>query len=213
MLTATKESYPLKWPDGWQRTRPQDRRKMAAWKKTANQYRQSLEEELHRMESPTFVISSDVPLNQRGAMTAGIEPLDVGVAVYFSKKTKEDFRWQDALNLHDPAPTVEQIQDSFRRLAAIYHPDKPGGDHTMFAALAQHRENALNWVNRKSNQNFDYVIANDQFREVRLNMAAIVMSLKALRQLDRCGSTGLLERAFKGFSALPEYRGPEAVQA
>jgi len=210
MSPDTKEAYPLTWPAGWTRTRPQDRRTMAAWKLSANKYRDALETELHRMRSPSFVISSNVPLNQRGAMTPGVEPLDVGVAVYFSKQIKEDFSWQDALDIHDPAPTEQQIQDAYRRLAQQHHPDH-GGDMAMFQSVTKHRDNALRWVNRKTNQSFDYVIANDQFREVRLNLAAIVLSLKALRQLDRCGSTGLLERAFKGFSALPAYAESELV--
>lgn len=54
----------------------------------------------------------------------------------------------------------------------------------------------------------DDVIACDQFKEVRLNMAAIVLTIKAIRQIERCGTSSLLERAFKGFSALPETAGP-----
>lgn len=209
-MTDKKEAFPLAWPDGWQRTRPQDQRAMASWKKSATFYRDALIAELERIQSPSSVISTNVPLNLRGALTTGgIEPRDVGVAVYFSKQIKEDFSWQEALDIHEPAPTEQRIQDAFKRLAHLYHPDK-GGDMAMFQAAAKHRDNALRWVNRKTEQRFDYVIANDQFREVRLNMAAIVMSLKALRQLDRCGSTGLLERAFKGFSALPAYQGSEA---
>jgi hypothetical protein len=69
----------------------------------------------------------------------------------------------------------------------------------------RHRDNALRWITRKTNQKFDYVIACDQFKEVRLNMAAIVMTIKAIRQIERCGTSSLLERAFKGFSALPEH--------
>lgn len=209
MTSEKKEAYPLSWPDDWQRTRPQDRRSMGGWKRSANQYRDALVQELTRMQSPSAVISSNVPLNLRGAMTQGIEPLDVGVAVYFSRKIKEDFSWQDALGIHDPAPTADQINDSFRRLAQTYHPDRPGGDLAMFQALAKHRDNALRWVNRATNQRFDYVIACDQFREVRLNMAAIGLTIKAIRQIERCGTSSLLERAFKGFSALPAYAGAE----
>jgi len=208
-----KEAFPLSWPGDWQRTRPQDRRVMGSWKRTANQYRDALATELERMGSPIAVISSNVPLNMRGAMTPGVEPLDVGVAVYFSRKPKEDFSWQEVLSLHDPAPTESQIQDSFRRLAALYHPDK-GGDIAMFQSVARARDNALRWVNRKTNQNFDYVIACDQFKEVRLNMAAIVMTIKAIRQIERCGTSALLERAFRGFAALPAHVGEtETVSA
>lgn len=201
-MAERKEWYPLTWPEDWPRTRPQDRKPMASWKRTANQYRDALVTELTRMGSPSAIISSNVPLNVRHALQAGVEPLDVGVAVYFSRKIKEDFAWQDALGIHDPAPTEQQVNDAYRRLAQIYHPDR-GGDVAMFQAVTKHRDNALNWINRKTNQNFDYVIACDQFREVRLNMAAIVNTIKAIRQIERCGTSSLLERAFRGFSALP----------
>lgn len=212
MIAEKKESFPLSWPEDWPRTRPQDRRAMGSWKRTANQYREGLVTELSRMESPSAVISSNVPLNLRGAMTQGVEPLDVGVAVYFSRKIKEDFSWQDALGIHDPAPTEQQVQDAFRRLAQQYHPDR-GGDVAMFQAVTKHRDNAIRWITRKTNQDFPHVIACDQFREVRLNMAAIVMTIKAIRQIERCGASSLLDRVFKGFSALPEHAGPTAVAA
>ena len=204
MVSEKKESYPLSWPTDWPRVRPQDRRPMASWKRTANQYRDALATELERMGSPSAVISSNVPLSLRGTMTPGAEPLDVGVAVYFSRRLKEDFSWQEVLGLHDPAPTEQQVQDAFRRLATVYHPDK-GGDIAMFQAVAKARDNALRWVTRKTNQQFDYVIACDQFKEVRLNMAAIVLTIKAIRQIERCGTSSLLERAFRGFSALPAH--------
>lgn len=201
MSATPRETYPLSWPEGWTRTRPQNQRKMAAWKKTANQYRDALAKELTRMESPSFVISSNVPLNQRGGMTFGIEPRDVGVAVYFARKIEEDFRWQDVLSLKDPYPSEAQVQDAYRRLAQIHHPDK-GGDLAMFQEVTRQRDNALRWLNR-STQDLPYVIACDTFAEVRLNMAAIVMTIRAIRQIERCGTSSLLERAFKGFSALP----------
>ncbi len=201
MTSEKKESFPLSWPSDWPRTRPQDQRPMAAWKRTANQYRETLAVELDRMGSPSAVISSNVPLNMRGLMTPGVEPRDGGVAVYFSRQIKEDFAWQDALDLHDPAPTEAQVNEAYRRLAQRYHPDQ-GGDVELFRAVTRHRDNALRWINRKTNQNFDYVIACDQFREVRLNMAAITLTIKAIRQIERCGTSSLLERAFKGFAAL-----------
>lgn len=184
---------------------------MASWKKTANQYREALATELTRMEAPSAVISSNVPLNLRGAMTPGVEPRDVGVAVYFSRKVKEDFSWQDVLGIRDAvAATESQVQESFRRLAALYHPDR-GGDIAMFQKVTAARDNALRWLNRATDQNFQYVIACDQFKEVRLNMAAIVFTIKAIRQIERCGTSSLLERAFKGFSALPDKAGADGV--
>jgi hypothetical protein len=213
MITPQKkEAFPLSWPEDWPRTRPQDRRPMASWKRTANQYREALATELARMQSPSAVISTNVPLNLRGAMTPGVEPLDVGVAVYFARKLKEDFSWQDALELHDPAPTEQQVTEAYRRLAQQYHPDK-GGDIAMFQSITKHRDNALRWINRRTNQQFDYVIAADQFLEVRLNLAAIVNTLKAIRQIERCGTSSLLERAFKGFAALPAHVEAETVGA
>lgn len=211
MTSAKQEAYPLTWPSGWQRTRPQDRKPMSSWKGTAVKYRDALAVELDRMKSPFSVISSNVPVNARGGLERGIEPLDVGVAVYFSRQMKEDFSWQDALNIHDPAPTTEQINEAYRKLAALHHPDK-GGDLEMFRAVTRHRDNAMRWVTRKTDARFDYVIACDLFKEVRLNMAAIVMSIKAIRQLERCGTSSMLERAFKGFEALPEQAGPSGGQ-
>ena len=136
MTAEKKEAFPLSWPTDWPRTRPQDRRAMAAWRRTATQYRDALATELERIQSPLSVISTNVPLSMRGAMTSGVEPLDVGVAVYFSRKIKEDFAWQDALGIHDPAPTEQQIQEAFRRLAQQYHPDR-GGDVAMFQAVTK----------------------------------------------------------------------------
>lgn len=186
---------------------------MSSWKGTANKYRDALITELERMKSPSSVISSNIPLNLRSQMTPGVEPRDVGVAVYFSRQMKEDYTWADILMIRDPiAATEQQVQDAFRSLAQRYHPDR-GGDIAMFQKVTHARDNALRWINRKENQAHDYVIACDQFREVRLNMAAIVMTIKAIRQIERCGTSSLLERAFKGFAALPENASASTVGA
>lgn len=203
---AAKEAYPLSWPEDWPRTHPKDQRTMSQWKGTANKYRDALITELQRMKSPSSVISTNVPLTLRGQMQAGLDPLDVGVAVYFSRQAKDDYSWSDILGIRNPLQTSEaEIAAAFKRLSAIYHPDK-GGDIAMFQKLATARTEALNWLNR-TNTKYDYVIACDTFREVRLNMAAIVMTIRAIRQIERAGTSTLLERAFKGFSALPERAG------
>lgn len=208
MTAEKKEAYPLHWPEDWPRTRPQDQKVMASWRRTANEYREELAKELDRSKVVNAVISSNVQMNLRGQMTKGVEPRDVGVAIYFSRPLKEDFRWQDALELHDPAPSDEQINAAYRRLIVKYHPDKPGGgDREMFLALTKHRDVALAWANRDARP-ADHVIACDTFREVRLNLAAIAFTLKALRQIDRCGTSALLERSFKGFMALAAEAGP-----
>jgi len=202
MISEKKEAFPLNWPEGFPRTRIQDRRAMPSWKRTANQYRDAIAKELGLMGATSHVISCNVPLTERGALEKGKEPPDNGVAVYFSRKAKEDFSWQGVLDLHVPAPTEAQIEDAFRKLAAQHHPDR-GGDMVLFQKATDARRAALDWVRGTVKEKWEYVMPNDQFKEVRLNLAAIGFSFRAFRQLDRCGSKGLLERAFKGFSALP----------
>ena len=200
-MATKQEAYPLTWPEGWIRTRIQDRKAQPAWMKSARDCRELLIRELERMGVETVVLSTNVPLNMRGDLTAGIEPLDPGVAVYFSRKMKEDYTWQDILGIHDPAPSIEQIEVSYRELAKKYHPDS-GGDPEMFQTLVKARDHAKAWVNRKTSTAYDYVIACDLFKEVRLNINAIRLTIAAIRQIERCGASSLLERAFKGFKAL-----------
>lgn len=205
MKSERKEAYPLFWPEDEPRTRPQDRETRTAWKRTATQYRDALQDQLTRMGAESFIISCSVQVSERGSMVKGLEPLDVGVAVYFTLKTKEDFSWQDVFNVHDPAPTEEQIRRAYAPLAAKYHPDNlTTGDKEMFLTVTRHYENALRWINRKTNQDFSHVIACDAFKEVRLNMAAIVGTIQAIRKIERCGTSRMLERAFKGFAAIAE---------
>lgn len=205
-----KEAYPLSWPSDWPRTRPQDQKRMASWKRTATDYREELIRELERSKVVNAIISCNVQVSMRGTMTKYVEPRDCGVAIYFSRPLKEDFRWQDALGVHSPAPSDDEINAAYRKLAALYHPDnQQGGDREMFLALTGHRDRALAWAHRDERPP-EHVIACDLFCEVRLNLAAIAFTLKALRQIDRCGTSALLERSFKGFMALAADAGPSA---
>ena len=209
-MSIGQEAYPLSWPAGWPRTRPQDQKPNGGWKRTGNQYRDALMAELKRMGAPVFVVSTNIRVTATGNLSVAPvdRPRDPGVAVYFSRQQKVDFSWQEGLGLADPYPTEEQIQEAFRRLAAQHHPDR-GGDVEMFRALAKHREAALRWIRQEEKQRYDYVIACDKYHEVRLNLCAIVLTIKAIRQIERCGASSLLDRAFKGFSALPAYAGAE----
>lgn len=206
MNNATKkEAHPLSWPDGWPRTRPQDRKSQSQWKRSMNDYCEDVVREMERLGAVSLVVSTNIPLNLRNQLTTGVEPLDPGVAVYFSRKAKEDFSWQDGLGIHEPAPTIERIDAAYREMAKKYHPDQ-GGDIAMFQALTKHRDSARAWVNRKS-AGQDYVIACNQFKEVRLNLCAIKLTIAAMRQMERCGTSSLLERAFAGFKQIAEHAG------
>lgn len=206
-----REQYPLSWPKDWPRTRLADQRVMNSWKKTANDYRDELAKELDRRKAPVSIISTNVPLNARNQMIpTPANVRDVGVAIYFSMPQKEDFSWQDGLGLTSPAPSDDEINKAFRALAAKYHPDQPnGGDREMFLALSKHRDNAMKWAHRSTAEP-EHVIACDTFREVRLNLAAIAFTLKAMRTIDRCGTSSVLERAFSSFLALAADAGPSA---
>jgi hypothetical protein len=196
-----KDQYPLQWPSGWPRTRIQDREERAAWKKTEKQAMEALTLELKRFGVLSAMLTRKDPQDFRGAP-------DPSVAVWFSRTHEDDFSWQDALDIHDPAPTSQEINDSYRRLAQKHHPDS-GGDIEMFRALATHRKNALAYVERLTGQSHELSIACDKYKEARWNINAIRQTIHSLRQIERDGATALLEQAMKGFTAIPEHVGQE----
>lgn len=59
---------------------------------------------------------------------------------------------------------------------------------------------AVYWTTREGEQR---VIACDRWQTVRENIRAIGLTINALRGLDRWGSSTMLDRAFRGFAALP----------
>lgn len=191
-----KESYPLQWPEGWPRTLLKDRESRTAWKKSQHQALDILEDELRRFG----VLSATVTLKDPQDIRTAPDP---SLAVHFSRKRDDDFSWQGALGISNPAPTIEEIESAFRKLAAKHHPDR-GGDIETFHALSVHKKNALAYVNRLSGASYDYVIACDKFKETRWNITAICHTIHSLRQMERDGTSRLLERAMQGFAALPQ---------
>jgi hypothetical protein len=204
-----KEAFPLSWPDGWVRARPQHRRGNSNWKKTFGAYRDHLVDEIERLKATTLVISTNIPLTLKGMPREGFNPPDPGVAVYFSRKAKEDFTWQDVFAL-GASPSIEDVDRRFRELSKKYHPDVRGGDVEMFRMLVRSRDAAYDYLLHRSRDEHEYVLACDLFREVRLNMHAIALTVEAMRQIERCGASSMLERAFRGFMAALPAKGETA---
>jgi hypothetical protein len=188
------EETRLRWPDGWERTRIQDRKPNSQWRGTRDKYRDTLVRELDLMGATAVLISR-----------SSDERLDPGVAVWFSLK-KADFSWQAGLGLDSPAPTLDEIDSAFRDRARRCHPDNPdGGDIEMFKRLGDYRKHARAWILGKHDERHEYVVPCDRFSESRLNLAALRLAFAAFRSLERVGVPAILERtldrAFK--TALP----------
>lgn len=186
----------LEWPTGWPRTRPGDRKERGGWKKPESVYRKQLEQELGKMKAFGIVISTAPPEIQR---------LDPGVVVYFSIQPKEDYLWQDILELHVPAPTMGEIDDAYKKKARIYHPDVPGtGELEMFQRVEGARRAALNYISQRDGETYQHCLPCDIYKEVRWNIAGLRLAVSYLRGLDRVGIPGFLERGLKGYAALTE---------
>ena len=188
-----KESYPLVWPEGWPRTPLKERERRNAWKKSEAQCIADLEVELKRFGAVSMVLTRKDPNDRIGAP-------DPSVAVYFSRSREEDYSWQSALGIDNPAPTIAEIDSAFKRLASQHHPDR-GGDVGTFVALKQHREAAIAYVNRMIGTSHDLGLACDKYCEARWNVVAVRNTVRSLRQMERDGASSLLERAMKGFAA------------
>lgn len=185
-----QEKSPVQWAKGWKRTAISERRQMKAWKKPLAYYRDALVEQLRKVGATEILITLNTGDDARR---------DPGVTVYFSKPTKEDFGWQLALGIDNPAPTLVEIDDAYRKKAMQYHPDRPGGDVNMYVLMQQHRDAAKRWVSDAARSEHEYALPCDKFAEPRWNINALRLGIAALRRLDEYGLPGMLERSFKGF--------------
>lgn len=194
-----KEVYPLRWPEGWPRTLLDDRDVRTAWKKNERDAIELLEIELERFDAVGVVLTRQDPHDIRLAP-------DPSVAVYFARRADDDFSWQTVLGITNPTPSLDQINSAFKKLATKFHPDVPGtGDRETYYALDQHKKNAIAYVNRMSGQAPSFAIACDKYKQARWNISAIKNTIHSLRQMERDGTSRLLDRAMEGFKAqLPE---------
>lgn len=202
----TRNQIPLRWPKGWVRTLINNRQKRSAWKKPFSYYREQVVKELQMLGATNVIISHN---------DAAKERLDPGVAVWFNVKQSEKMEWQEGLGLDDPLPTTDQIDDAYKKLARIHHPDAvdngSGGDKAMFPIIQKWRQEALAWVRQSFTPELDNCIPCDKFTNTTENMAAIRMALGAFRKLEMVGIPAILERVMdKAFKALPSAK--EVVQ-
>lgn len=202
------EAYPLQWPDGWVRTRAQHRRDNSPWKATFGTYRGHLLHEVALLGARNVVLSTNVPINKsNGLPREGFNPPDPGVAVYFHRGARPDFEWQDVLGVA-PAPSLDEVERKFRDLSKRYYPDVIGtGDAEMFRQIVKAREAARDFLaGRPVKEGHPYSLACDKFVSVRLNIHSLGLTIQSLRQIERCGASSMLERAFRGFqAALPAH--------
>ena len=180
-----------------------DRKGMKAWKKPFAYYRDALVDQLAKIGATEVVIS----FNAAGEDARR----DPGVTVYFSKPLKEDYGWQMGLGIDNPAPTLDQIDEAYRKKALLNHPDR-GGDVEIFKRLGAFREQARAWVKGSHSQDHEYALPCDRFTEPRWNLNALRLGVAALRRLEEFGLPGMLERTFRGFRvALPANASPDST--
>lgn len=187
-----EEQHPLKWAPEAPRTLIGNRQAKTAWKKPLSHYKAKLSEELRKIGATEMMLSYHDDDKAR---------LDPGVTVYFSKAGgTADTSWQAALGIDNPLPTVKEIEDAFRAKALKYHPDnQQTGDVKIFQQFVAHRDAAKRYVTGKQNQEMEIALACDKYTEVKWNINALAIAVKALRQLEEFGIAGFLERVFRGF--------------
>jgi hypothetical protein len=185
-----KEEHPLKWAKGWNRTAIGDRKAMKAWKKPFAFYLAGLAKELSKIGATELVVT----LNEGEQAKR-----DPGVTIYFWKPLKQDFSWQLALGIDNPAPTLDEIDSAYRKKSLEHHPDRLGEKATqmdleIFKSLAKHRDQARAWVMGTHRSDRPYSLPCDKFEEPRWNLNALRIGVTSIRKLDDYGLPGLLER-------------------
>ena len=183
------EQRPLKWPEGWPRTRFQDRQSRSAWKKTYLQSVDLLAKELKLLRASSWLITRNDPSSE-----------DTGVALYLSLKPINDFMWQEALGFIGEVPTADQISRSYQE--RVRHLPRIGmePDPEQFMALTKHRDRALAWARGEKNVEHEKAIGCDGFKEQRWNLLAIRGTIHCMRLMEMYGATAMTERAWRGFS-------------
>lgn len=182
----------LEWPANSLRTRIDARESNSQWKKPASFYEEALIKEFDRMGVVAVKI------------TTGNTVQDPGVAVWVSRQKEADYSWQDLLGINNPSPTREEIGAAYKQKVAPFHDDKPGRDLEMFLLITKARDRAFEWIQMSEGHLHNYAIACDRWKESKWNLNAIRLTVAAMRQMERCGTSAMMEKAFAGFAAITE---------
>lgn len=182
----------LEWPAGTPRTRIDSRESNSQWKKTSTFYEDALIKEFDRMGVVAIKITTNNTVQ------------DPGVAVWVSRQKEADYSWQDLLGITDPSPSKDEINRAYREKIVPYHTDKPGSDLEMFLLITKARDRALEWIQMTEGHLHNYAIACDRWKESKWNLNAIRLTVGAMRQMERCGTSAMMEKAFAGFAAITE---------
>jgi|HubBroStandDraft_1064217.scaffolds.fasta_scaffold25217_2 hypothetical protein len=62
---------------------------------------------------------------------------------------------------------------------------------------------AVYFTRRVDGREKPFALACDAFSKVRWNLRAVQQTIEALRTIERCGTTSMMEQAFSGFAQLP----------
>jgi hypothetical protein len=176
----------LRWPDGWPRTLIEHRESRSAWKKPIMEYQKAITKELIAMKVTAAAITFN-PASSR----------DPGVAVWYSLESAEDVSWQIGLQIDSPAPTLDEIDSAFKRLAIKCHPDTHPNDPSaleMFKKVNGFRDAARAYILGTAAPKLENCIPMDRFVEIKQNLAGVRLFLSYVRGMERLGGPAVVKR-------------------
>jgi len=114
MITA----FPLQWPAGWPRTKPDRRKSSSPFQTTFDRARRQMHEQLRMMGAKSVVISSWLELRRDGEPYAEAERRrleDPGIAIYFVLNGRQmalarDLYWNVHDNLRSLGLAIEHLR-------------------------------------------------------------------------------------------------------
>jgi hypothetical protein len=176
----------LRWPDGWPRTLIEHRQSRNAWRKAIMEYQKAITKELIAMKVTAASITFNPPSVR-----------DPGVAVWYSLESAEDVSWQIGLQIDNPAPTLDQIDSAFKRLALKCHPDTHPDDPSaleMFKKINAFRDSARAYILGTAAPRLENCIPMDRFVDVKQNLAGVRLFLSYVRGMERLGGPAVVKR-------------------